>query len=319
MAKIGNKARQAPAPEPEEEEEEASAAKGKQVAKTEKAPENSSLAVASSVAARMAKAAGQGATESMGAKDYAIPFLKVLDKGSPIVIEGSDEYVEGAKAGMLFNTVTKELFPKTGAIVIPCGFKSVILEWESTEPGSGFVGEHLASSDIKTKSGGSLQEMPGGAKRFVMPNGHCLQDANNYYCILVKENGDTEPVIISMTGSNLTVSRLWNSMMANRKMMVNGRRMTAPSFGVQYLMKSKPMTDGKYHWHVFDPEDAGLVDDGGLLDVTESFYETVTAGKVKGNYNSTGGVDASPSKDAASNDGNRDHIPELGEGDDIPY
>jgi hypothetical protein len=108
--------------------------------------------------------------------------------------------------------------------------------------------------------------------------------------------------------------------MANRKMVVNGRRMTAPTFGVQYLMKSRPMTDGKFHWHCFDPEDAGLIEDGNLLDVTESFYETVTKGNVKGNYGSTGGVDAAPAKDkdVAAGDGNRDHIPDLGE-DEIPY
>lgn len=274
--------------------------------------------VAAGIANRMAKAAGQGALETMGAKDFAIPFLKVLDKGSPIVIEASDQYVEGAKAGMLYNTVTKELFDgKEGVIVIPCGFKSVILEWESTEPGSGFIAEHPASSDIKVKSGGSIQEQAGGAKRFVMPNGHCLQDANNYYCVLVKEDGDTEHVIISMTGSNLGVSRLWNSMMSNRKMVVNGRRMTAPTFGVQYLMKTAAASDGQFHWHVFAPEDAGLIDDGNLLDITESFYETVTAGKVKGNYSSNT-ADAGPSKDAAGSDGNRDHIPDLGD-DEIPY
>lgn len=296
------------APVQEEEEEE-----------TENLPaesQSSEVTVAKNLSERFASAAGKGATETMGAKDYAIPFIKILDKSSQETIEGSDKYIEGARPGMIFNTVTKEIFDgKEGIVVVPCGFKSVVLEWESTEPGSGFIAEHPASSDIKIKSAAQLKETAGGGKRLVIPsNGHCLQDANNYFVMMVKEDGDITHAIISMTGSNLTQARLWNSMMSDRKMVINNQRMKAPTYGVQYQMTSAAKTDGKFHWHVWNIVDAGLIDDEELFDRAESFYETVNEGLVKGNYQST--AQEAPVADPAGGDSNQDHIDDD---DKLPY
>ena len=56
--------------------------------------------------------------EGMGQEDFALPFLRLLTNTSPEVGE-----VDGAMPGMVFNTVTGELYDgKKGLTVIPCAY-----------------------------------------------------------------------------------------------------------------------------------------------------------------------------------------------------
>ena len=57
--------------------------------------------------------------ENMAQEDLALPFLKVLSQLSPEL-----ESVEGAKAGMIFNTVTSKADDGVaGLMVIPCAYE----------------------------------------------------------------------------------------------------------------------------------------------------------------------------------------------------
>jgi len=71
-----------------------------------------------------------GGMDGMGQGDFAMPFLRVLGQLSPEVNERDAKYVEGAKAGMIFNTVTKQAYDGVeGVNVIPCGYKREYVEW----------------------------------------------------------------------------------------------------------------------------------------------------------------------------------------------
>jgi len=85
----------------------ASASKIGAVAKTE----TRAVALKGSLAQRQA-AAGQERRgfENVAAKDYAIPFIKIVDKSSGVAIKGGDQYIEGCEPGMIFDTVTKEVW-----------------------------------------------------------------------------------------------------------------------------------------------------------------------------------------------------------------
>ena len=45
--------------------------------------------------------------EQMGAKDLALPFLKVLGQLSPQVTQGDPAFIPEARPGMIFNSVHK--------------------------------------------------------------------------------------------------------------------------------------------------------------------------------------------------------------------
>jgi len=47
--------------------------------------------------------------ENMTQEDMALPFIRILGQLSPQVTDGDSKYVEGAKPGMIYNTVTSEV------------------------------------------------------------------------------------------------------------------------------------------------------------------------------------------------------------------
>jgi hypothetical protein len=51
--------------------------------------------------------------EQMGTKDLALPFLKVLGQLSPQVTQGDPNFIPTARAGMIYNSVTQDLYDGT--------------------------------------------------------------------------------------------------------------------------------------------------------------------------------------------------------------
>ena len=48
--------------------------------------------------------------ENMTQEDMALPFVRILGQLSPQVTDGDAKFIDGAKPGMIYNTVTSELF-----------------------------------------------------------------------------------------------------------------------------------------------------------------------------------------------------------------
>ena len=81
--------------------------------------------------------------EGFTADDIAIPFINILQKLSHQVDEDDALHIDGAKAGMLFNTVTEELFDgKDGIMFIPVHRVHSYSEWVPRDMGGGFVAQH---------------------------------------------------------------------------------------------------------------------------------------------------------------------------------
>lgn len=78
--------------------------------------------------------------------DLSIPFFNVLQSNSP---EVEDQTVEGARAGMLLNSVTKELIdPETGIYLIPVFRRREYIEWRPRNAGGGLVDFHQPNSEV---------------------------------------------------------------------------------------------------------------------------------------------------------------------------
>ena len=84
--------------------------------------------------------------EDTDQEDFSIPWIKQLQSLSPEVEEGGDAQVEGAKAGLFYNTVTKELMTSFNFIVVRR--EHVYVEWVPQDQGGGFVGVHQKDSPI---------------------------------------------------------------------------------------------------------------------------------------------------------------------------
>lgn len=220
-----------------------------------------------------AQHAGEG-LERAGLRDFALPFIQVLQKMSPQVDEGDDAYVDGAKAGMFLNTVTNELFDEL--TVIPCDFHKVYNEWVPRDEGGGFVGSH------------ATQDAADQAKR---DDTQIVETANHY--VLVETENGWQPAILSLTSTKLKASRNWNSQIAQRTMDTPRGRKMAPSFACKYTVKSigEENDKGKYYTIGVSPVEGpdGWVNDVELFNQALGFREQLKAGIAKTEFGKTPG------------------------------
>ena len=91
---------------------------------------------------------------NLGMDDLAIPFLRILSDTSPQIKKRDPQYIEGAESGMIYNTLTKEIFDgDKGVGVIPCSYQRQYIEWTDRGKGSGApVNIYPADSDILSKT-----------------------------------------------------------------------------------------------------------------------------------------------------------------------
>lgn len=144
--------------------------------------------------------------------DLAIPFLRVLQKGSPEVNKRDDKYVEGAEAGMFFNTLTKELWDgeNDGIIVVPCAYSPSYIEWwpRDSKLGKGIFKDHGADNSV-------LQTTKKDEKtnRDTTAKGTEVVRSGQYFVKVVDpESGDSQDCVLALSGTQLKKSRNWNSL-----------------------------------------------------------------------------------------------------------
>lgn len=143
-----------------------------------------------------------------GKEDLAIPFFRALQDGSPQVKKREPTYIEGAEAGMFFNTVTGEIYTgDPGVVMIPVAYTPSFTEWKPKR--GGFVRDHGADASImlKTTKGGQDD------KEDVLENGNVVSRAGLYYVFLYNEvTGAVSEVAFSLSSTGLSISRKWNTM-----------------------------------------------------------------------------------------------------------
>ena len=104
---------------------------------------------------------------NIGQQDLALPFLKILGQLSPEVNKRDGKYVEGSEPGMIYNSVSGDLYDGAKGIdVIPAFYKLEYVEWKDRGEGSGGpVAVHDSSSDImsQTKADANFKDrLPNG-------------------------------------------------------------------------------------------------------------------------------------------------------------
>lgn len=142
--------------------------------------------------------------------DFAIPFINILQTNSPQVDRKNPKAVEGAYAGAFFNTVSQEVMETVK--VIPFGFKKVFVEWVPRELGGGFVAKYLPGKDAATIAAAR----PGENNKMFLPNGNNLVETSEHYIIVLPEQGEPYLATMPLTGTKLTPSKKWMSLMHSK-------------------------------------------------------------------------------------------------------
>ncbi len=218
--------------------------------------------------------ANQGA-QNISQEDLALPFLKVLGQLSPEVNKRDAKYVEGAEPGKIINTVTNELFDEIK--IIPCHYKRQYIEWQDRGTSTGApVAIHEASSDIVS------QTTRGKDYKDRLPNGNYLDNTAQHFVLALGKTPQT--ALISMKGTQLKVSRKWNSMMMGIKMQGKNGLFTPPTYSHIYNLKTVQMSNDKGTWFGWDVTKVGPVEEKSFYDMAKTFATSVGKGEIQAKH-----------------------------------
>ena len=210
--------------------------------------------------------------------DLALPFLKILGQLSPEVNKRDGKYVEGAEPGMIYNSVSGDLYDGVKGIdVIPCFYKLEYIEWKDRGEGPGApVAIYDSSSDIMSKT------TPDANYKDRLPNGNYIEKTASHFVIIQGDSPST--ALISMKSTQLKISRKWNSMMSGIKLKGKNGLFTPASFSHIYKLKTTQMSNDKGTWFGWEVSKVGPVTDESLYGQAKSFSENISKGSVKAKH-----------------------------------
>ena len=217
--------------------------------------------------------------ENMTQEDLALPFLRILGQLSPQVTEGDAKYVSNAKPGMIYNTVTSELYDcKKGIKIIPCYYKKDFPEWSDRGDGPGApVAVHLSNSPV-------IQTGKRDGSKIRLPNGNYLEETASYYVLAETKTGGYTPALITMKSTQLNVSKKWNSMMKTIQIPDGkGGFSIPPMHGVVYNLASTLQKNDKGSWYgwVVNMDRIMGAEDKSLYLMSKDFNSNVSKGNVQ--------------------------------------
>jgi hypothetical protein len=227
---------------------------------TQKNTEGTEVATtqASEVPAYIKQGGAARGSEGVGNEDLIIPRLEIVQSLSPARDKQSPMYIEGAEEGLLYNTVTRELYGDK-MMVVPVMFIKEYLVWIDRQTGGGFRGAFRSREDAAARAA-EVQEK-------------CeVIDTATHLCLMIHDNGNVEEVMLSMSRSKMKVSRTWNSLIRIK----GGDR-----FARQYLVSSigEKNQRGQSYFN-FRVSDAGFPTEE-IYKRAEKLYEDINSGTKK--------------------------------------
>lgn len=240
--------------------------------------------------------------EGTTAKDLSVPFIGILQSNSP-QIEG-DSPVEGAKSGMLINTVTNDLIDgDKGVPFIPVHYDRAYVEWTPRDKGGGFVALHAVDSELVKAE---LTKQNGQRGKIILANGNELIETE--YCYVLTLDADfvtpTGFAVLSLTSTKLTPFRKFKTSL----FMLKGK---PPLFVNRAILKTEKQKNekGTFYNAKFVPVAAdwksSLIPNNAahkeLIDEARSFRQMVLSGMAKAAFetqNAAGDTGSGNSEDA---------------------
>lgn len=258
--------------------------------------EEKSLATVSSAGLPVAFDMGNDAGAGMEGADkdsFAIPFLTVLQKISPQVDEADAKYIEGAKGGMMLNTVTQALYDgKDGLLFIPCAFQRRFLRWgpRGTESG-GFKGEFLPEVAAAMRQSGEVVDFE-GRLYFPLEDGSVnpkkcdsLADVRNHFGLIYNpETGEITQVLMSLGSTQIKKSKQLMAMLSAIKVKSGAGLVTPPTWASMVRLQTVVESNDKGSWYGLKVTPEGFVPNQEVYDAGKAFHDLIAAGSATVDY-----------------------------------
>lgn len=225
-------------------------------------------------------------------EDLAIPFLRILAQLSPEVNKRDGKYVQGAEAGMIYNTVLRKAYDgEKGVLIVPCHYSKRFLEWRPRSSGGGFVASYTPEEAARMKV------TRNDRNEDILPNGNLLTPTAQFFVLFVHDEG-VQPSLLSMTSTQLKKARKWLTQMQAMTAKGKNGTYTLPMFSHMYRVKTVAESNDKGDWFGYDiakerPLNMGNESDNDLVQQAVKFAQSVKAGDVKIKHEDAG--DSTPS------------------------
>lgn len=207
-------------------------------------------------------------------ESFAIPFLQLLQSGSPQCKRSDGAFIEGASEGMLIDTVSNELIDvfKKPVRFVAVFYKEAKVEWKVRENGGGFVAEHPMSFAEPTQRDEK--------NRDILANGNQLVDTATYYILRLTEDGVPLPMVISMASTQRKKAKKLLTTL-NKPLLYGGQLVPRPPMFLRVIEATTVAeSNDKGSWFGWDFKEAGTAD-ATTFAIAKEFFKAVSAGKVK--------------------------------------
>jgi len=218
--------------------------------------------------------------ENVDSKSLALPFLKILGQLSPQVTQGDSQFIPDARPGMIFNTVTNQLYDgQNGISVVPCFYKLEYIEWRDRgmDGSSAPVNIYSADSDIMSKT------TRDDKNKDRLENGNYVEETASHYVLIVEDKDVSSTAMMTMKSTQRKKSKKWNSMMMSvREKKKDGSGYFKPApFTQMYTLKTVLEKNNLGSWYGWEIEHQSTIQSSDVLESAYNFYKSCKQGAVK--------------------------------------
>lgn len=224
--------------------------------------------------------AGAG-SEGLTTQDLAVPRLYMLHTLSPQVNKKDPKHIPGAEAGMIYNTVTQEVYK--GLWLVACGYRRSFSEWVDRKEGGGFVAEHFEQDPkwVKEDKGPWVLEKKSTADH----KRHVINDTRTFAVYASKTEAMDEPfnALVSLTSSQLRRAANWLTVATSKSFKSgSGKVGRLPIFASRFHAEGEYQENDQgswYAWKITDTQELNPAD-GDLFQACAAFHEMFKGGRI---------------------------------------
>ena len=208
-----------------------------------KSPVAATTALAINVQSLVEQDAGSG-LEGISTIDLAIPRLGILQALSPQCNKADDLFIEGAEPGMIYESVSGELFDgDPGVLVVLVSYRRAHNEWILREDSGGFVMDHGPDPKILAET------TKDKTNRSLLKNGHEIIPTAEYFLFLINEDsGEVTKALLSMQKTQMKKAKKINTLASS--LIVNTAKgpLQAPLFYRMFRLSTGPESNNRGNW-----------------------------------------------------------------------
>lgn len=224
--------------------------------------------------------------EGAGAESFAIPMLLILQQQSPQVVKASGKFVQGAEAGMFYESIGDILTDgNKGLQLVFCAYRRIYLRFDQEGK---YKGELAPETVVRGQSSGQFVDIKG--KLYVADEkgkadadeSDVLQDCRNHYVLILDQaTGDWRQALISCRSTQIKKSRMLMTALASIKIKGANGPVMPPTYANIVHATTVPESNDEGDWFGWQFKLNGFVQSAALYQDAKKFHQSIVAGQVR--------------------------------------